>query len=73
MTREAMGALLETLVLRIANDLPYVAVANDPVPFRVREAEWAFVKGLASGELMRLRARFGEPWTGTTLLVPPTA
>lgn len=43
------------LVVRIGNELP--AHQDKALPVDVREAEWAYVKGLAAGEILRLRDR----------------
>lgn len=56
MTREQIVADLDTLVLRIANELPPIEPARVGQDDR-RAAEWAYVKGIACGEIMRLRDR----------------
>ena len=65
MTRERMVALLELLVLEVANKLPApsaadVGEARVPGPSTVTDPEWAYVKGLASSEIIRLCARLVE-------------
>jgi len=50
MTKAQILDDLERLVLRIANELP----AEKATPSPVRDAEWAYVKGIASAEIMRL-------------------
>lgn len=47
MTRERIAELLEMLVLQLAN--------GTPPPAGVDEAEWAYIKGLASGKVFELK------------------
>lgn len=69
MTREQMAADLLTLVIRIGNELP--AEALEDVPDVVRQAEWAYVKGLASSAVLTLRDRLlsVEPTTSLSALL----
>ena len=55
MTREQIAAGLELLALQLAND--------PAVPDGWTAHEWAYVKGIASGEMLRLRDRLVGPGT----------
>ena len=50
MTREQIALALEALVMRLANE------ETEP-PKGFLPHEWAYVKGIASGEILRLRDR----------------
>jgi hypothetical protein len=51
MTRDQIARGLSMLAMRLANE--------DPVPDGFMPAEWAYIKGVASGEILRLRDRLG--------------
>lgn len=53
MTREQIAQGLEMLAMQLANDAPEV----QRLPHGWRPEEWAYVKGVASGEILRLRDR----------------
>jgi len=55
MTRDQIAEDLMTLVVRIGNELP--PLDDSTLPADIRAAEWAYIKGLASAEILRLRDR----------------
>jgi len=58
MTRDQIADDLLTLVLRIGNELPArEGGIESALPRDVREAEWSYVKGLASHAILSLRDR----------------
>jgi hypothetical protein len=70
MTRDQIAEDLLELVLRIGNELPAQydeQRAAAGMPASVREAEWAYVKGLASHGIMQLRDRFLQLPPASTL------
>lgn len=54
MTRARIAELLTLVVLEMGNHLP---APHDPA---IGEAEWAYVKGIAAGEVLRLRNRLQD-------------
>lgn len=58
MTRERIAEGLQIVALGLAN------ATVDVVPKGWRDAEWAYVKGIAAGTILRMRDALVAPGTG---------
>lgn len=54
MNRARILELLDKLLLELAHDVPAPNITGEPP---ITAEEWMYVKGIASGELLRLRDR----------------